>query len=125
MKKQLITEAEKRRMQVLAGIIKEDQEDQQNESDYVPSDIEKLVISSLEKLEGSESEYAAEFAIENIEMGFDQDELKFIVNFFKEDWKKIADYLLYFWTNEPDDLTFINAQQAEAVHKLFEKSLRK
>lgn len=35
MKKQLITEAEKRRMQVLAGIIKEDQEEPENSDLYM------------------------------------------------------------------------------------------
>lgn len=82
--------------------------------DQVTENLENLMISN------HEAAYACEYALENIECGFDEDELNFIVDYFKNDYEKIADYLLYFWTNVADDLTFLTASQAEEVHSLYE-----
>lgn len=73
-------------------------------------------------INNSEIEYVAEFALEDIEMGIGDNALKYLKDYFKSDWKKIADFLMNHQINEPGELSFITPQEYKAALKGFNKA---
>ena len=84
--------------------------------------IEKEFISNLRKLgqKSKEWEYVTDAALENLELDWatgNYNKLYFLKQYFSGNWEKIAEYLMYEWYKESDDLSVLSLKEINKFNK--------